>query len=633
MLCCTSVIAQHNCDLEVNAKSKKAYKKAKSAANSRLYAKANQYLKEAIDDQSDFVDAHFLLARISLEQKNENLAAQNFKKVIEICADYSPEVYWLLANIEFNGGLYKEAEQNFKTYLTFVNLDPKNRTLAQERLKKAIFLNQMYSNPVPFQPTLVQGISTSEDEYLSIFSPDNELALFVRRGVRQEKGMLASSTLEEFVMAKTDSNGIFNKGELMPYPFNLNRNQGSASLTIANNEMYLSICEIVDNYNNCDLFYTFIDKGFWGDLKRLKYPVNTPSSWESQPSISSDGNTLIFTSARMGGVGKTDLYSVQKNENGEWTNLQSLSFNTEGSEKSPFLHPDGKTLYFSSDGLQGLGGYDIFYCKLDSNGEWTTPKNIGFPINSEQDDLGFFVSTDGKNAYFSSNKLEGAGGLDLYSFSLYKEARPERVLMLKGEVLDKEGEPVQNSYLEIKSLKSNKVERVEVNARDGKYVGLVTLDKDEDVLVTVNGKGYAFNSTYINADDRAFESPSDLDFDLSKIEVGKAFKINNIYFSTDSFNLNKKAKIILNSFVEFLQANPSVRIAVHGHTDSDGDQKLNLELSTKRAEQVHNYIKDMGVEAGRLQFKGFGETKPLQSNNSEEGKSANRRTEFFVVGK
>ena len=115
MLCCTSVMAQHNCDLEVNAKSKKAYKKAKSAANSRLYAKANQYLKEAIDDQSDFVDAYFLLARISLEQKNENLAAQNFKKVIEICADYSPEVYWLLANIEFNGGLYKEAEQNFKT--------------------------------------------------------------------------------------------------------------------------------------------------------------------------------------------------------------------------------------------------------------------------------------------------------------------------------------------------------------------------------------------------------------------------------------------------------------------------------------------------------------------------------------
>ena len=163
--------------------------------------------------------------------------------------------------------------------------------------------------------------------------------------------------------------------------------------------------------------------------------------------------------------------------------------------------------------------------------------------------------------------------------------------------------------------------------------GLVTLDKDEDVLVTVNGKGYAFNSTYINADDRAFESPSDLDFDLSKIEVGKAFKINNIYFSTDSFNLNKKAKIILNSFVEFLQANPSVRIAVHGHTDSDGDQLLNLELSTKRAEQVHNYLKDMGVEASRLQFKGFGETKPLQSNNSEEGKSANRRTEFFVVGK
>jgi len=466
-----------------------------------------------------------------------------------------------------------------------------------------------------------------------VFSPDNELAFFVRRGEREVKGMISKETLEDFVIAKIDSNGVFNSGELMPYPFNLKRNQGGATVNIKNDEMYLSVCEVIDGYNNCDLFYTNIQKGFWTDLKRLKYPINTPDSWESQPSVSSDGNTLIFTSARRGGVGKTDLYSVRKNEDGQWVDLQSLSINTEGSEKSPFLHPDGKTLYFSSDYHQGMGGFDIFYCKKDSLGYWSEPKNIGYPINSEFDDLGFFVSTDGKKAYFSSNKFKGAGGLDLYSFALHKQARPQRVLLIKGEVLDKEGEPVKNSFVEIKSLKTNKIEKIEVSQRDGKYVGLLTLDENEDALVTVKAKDYAFNSRYIDGDDRDFESPSKLDFEVSKIEKGKAFKINNIYFSTDSFHLSQKAKYILNSFAQFLEINTSVEIAVYGHTDSDGNEQLNIDLSSKRAKQVHDYLIEMGISKNRLSYKGFGESKPLLSNDSEKGKSVNRRTEFYVVDK
>ena len=160
----------------------------------------------------------------------------------------------------------------------------------------------------------------------------------------------------------------------------------------------------------------------------MKYPINKNDSWESQPTISSDGNTLIFSSIREGGVGGSDIYSVNRDENGKWGNLQSLSINTEGNEKSPFLHPDSETLYFSSDTHLGLGGLDIFIAK-DSTGNWTNPVNIGYPINSENDDLAFFVSTDGKTAYFSSNKLSGVGGWDLYEFPLYKSARPEKVLL------------------------------------------------------------------------------------------------------------------------------------------------------------------------------------------------------------
>ena len=173
-------------------------------------------------------------------------------------------------------------------------------------------------------------------------------------------------------------------------------------------------------------------------------------------SISSDGNTLIFSSIREGGRGGSDLYSVNRDENGNWGNLKSLNINTEGSEKSPFLHPDGQTLYFSSDTHLGLGGLDIFYCKKDSAGNWSNPVNIGYPINSENDDLAFFVSTDGKTAYFSSNKLSGAGGWDLYEFPLYKAARPQKVLFIKGDVKAEQGEMLFDAIVELKSMNSKK---------------------------------------------------------------------------------------------------------------------------------------------------------------------------------
>ena len=195
-----------------------------------------------------------------------------------------------------------------------------------------------------------------------------------------------------------------------------------------------------------------------------------------------------------------------------------MSFNTLGDEKSPFLHPDNQTLYFSSNGHRGLGGLDIFYVKKDTAGNWGEPQNIGYPINSEADDLGFFVSTDGKTAYFASNKLEGKGGWDVYHFPLYKEARPERVLFLKGDVLNESGEPLNAASVEIKSMKDNSTFEVDVDVETGRYVAAVVLDKDEDVIVTVKDDFYAFNSQYVSATDEGFESPGKLDFDMMKVQ-------------------------------------------------------------------------------------------------------------------
>lgn len=627
-----TLLAQDNCDLDVNVTAKKHYKKAKRLLEDMRFSESTKYLNKAVDVQDDYSDAYYLLGRIYDIKENKEQAQFNYEKTIDICPMHSPEVYWNLATLTFESQSYALSKKYYTTYLQFMSLPDENRAKAREQIKLVDFYHSLYSSPVPFDPKPVKGICTKGDEYLTALSPDNELAYYTRRSTKQEIGMLREETVEEFTFSKL-VDGSFDKGKKMPYPFNMRPNEGGPSLSIDNRELFFTICANEKGYKNCDIYYSKKKYENWSDLKRLKYPINKNDSWESQPTISSDGNTLIFSSIREGGVGGSDIYSVNRDENGKWGNLQSLSINTEGNEKSPFLHPDSETLYFSSDTHLGLGGLDIFYCKKDSTGNWTNPVNIGYPINSENDDLAFFVSTDGKTAYFSSNKLSGVGGWDLYEFPLYKSARPEKVLFVKGEVKAEQGELLFDAVVELQSMKTKQITKIEVNQESGQYVGLVNVEEDEDYMITVKSKDYAFNSQYILSTDDTFQKPANLDFKMQAIDEGKSFRINNIYFNTDAFNLNSQAQNVLNSFADFMKLNPSVYVAIHGHTDNVGDEKSNLDLSSKRAKAVHDYLIEIGVNSSRLSYQGFGELKPLVSNDDLSGKATNRRTEFYIIKK
>ena len=627
-----TVFAQDNCNLDVDATAKRHYNKAKRLAEDLRYSESLRNLNKAIDIQANYPNAFFLMGRIYELRKDMDNAKTYYEKTIEQCPMHSPLVYWFLGTAEMERKSFKQAKTYFSSYLEFLSLAEENKAMARQQLKAATFYDDLYSNPVPFSPKPVKGICTPNDEYLSAFSPDNEFAYFTRRSTKKELGMLRAETVEEFMISQ-NKNGVFDSGEKMSVPFNLRSNEGGPCLTIDNRELFFTICSNEKGYKNCDIYYSKMKYENWSDLQRLKYPINKSDSWESQPTISSDGNTLIFSSIRNGGVGASDLYSVTRGEDGEWGDIKSLNINTEGNEKSPFLHPDSETLYFSSDTHLGLGGLDIFYCKKDSTGDWTRPINIGYPINSDSDDLAFFVSTNGKTAYFSSNKLSGVGGWDLYEFPLYKSARPEKVLFLKGDVKAEEGELLFDAVVEVKSMKTNKITRVEVNQESGQYVGVVNVEEDEDVMVTVKSKDYAFNSRYISTNDKEFQQPTKLDFEMQAIAEGKSFRINNIYFDTDAFNLNAQAQNVLNSFVDFMALNPTVSVAIHGHTDDVGKNSSNLDLSSKRAQSVHDYLIEIGVDSDRLSFKGFGESKPLVTNVSDKGKATNRRTEFFITKK
>ena len=513
---------------------------------------------------------------------------------------------------------------------TEIGLKPRLKEEAAFTLENAKILAKIMSDTVPYNPEIVEGVSTKADEYLPLISPDQELALYTRRGLRDEYGVVIKKS-EDFVFSEGNMDG-FNEGKEMSYPFNQNNNEGGATITIDNKILYFTICsQFYSSYDNCDIYYVEKEEnGNWSELKPMK-TVNNPKSWESQPSISSDGNSLVFASDRRGGFGGTDLYVVKKDKFGYWGAPQNMGdvINSKLNEKTPFFHVDGETMYYASQKFPSLGGYDMFISKLGEDGNWKEPQNLGYPINSENDELGMFVTTDGKTAYFCSNKLEGVGGWDLYSFDLYDKVKPERVLFLKGDIKDSDGLLVDSVSLELKNLTTNEVTKISVDG--GKFVSALTLEETDDVIITFNKDGYAFNSHYISSNDENFTGPSRMDIEIDKVKSGQTFELNNIYFKTDSFNLNFASRAILTEFAIYLKSNSELKLLISGHTDDIGSREKNLILSTNRARSVYEYLIEKGVDAKRLSFKGYGEDKPLYDNRTKEGRSKNRRTECTII--
>ena len=334
---------------------------------------------------------------------------------------------------------------------------------------------------------------------------------------------------------------------------------------------------------------------------------------------------------RKGGFGASDLYIIRRNTKGGWGGPENLgkNINSRKNEKSPFLHTDNETLFFASDQFPSIGGYDIFFSRKDSLGVWQKPQNIGFPINTISDELGLFVSTDGKKAYFSSNQLEGVGGWDLYAFDLYDAAKPKKVLFLKGELKDEAGQLVDNATLEIKNLNNKGTHIVQV--KNGEYAAAYTLDEGDDVLLTITKQGFAFNATYISSEDEILDSPSELDLNIQYLEKNKAFRLDDIYFATNSFSLNPVSKEILIAFADYLILNKNLKVAIHGHTDNVGSASDNLVLSENRAKAVFQYLLDYGLTNDRLSYKGVGEQNAVSSNDTSYGRAKNRRTEFVIL--
>lgn len=594
-------------------------------------------------------------------------AAEIFQEVIDLCPSYSPMAYYSVGYVYYIQDKKAESLIWFEKFLNYEKQFPnesrdkyppnykKIKSTVEEILPELQSKELLMADKKPFNPKKVVNVSTAMSEYLPMLSPDNELIFYTRKVNKNTAAAVRSNIMEQFTVSqRPDWNSLFNGGDGLSAPFNTGEfdNYGGVSLSVDNKEMIICACKqegakdqfaAQEPYLNCDLYsttYMRTGKGgndyVWTELKNLGTGVNGKKSWEAQPTLSADGNTLYFTKLSAYTM-KEDIYYSERQADGSWGAAKPMTeLNTRGRDKAPFLHQDSQTLYFASDtdpdceGCRlGIGGLDIFYSRFGADGKWSTPKNIGYPINSENDEVGLFVSTDGHYAYFSSR--DDRGQHDIYRFELYAEARPQKVALIKGELKDDNGKPVEDATIEIAYSNKEDIQEVKVNGNDGKYAAIVNVDDDSDVMVTVKKKDHAFDSKIITKEEIVkTEVKKGVELEVKKMEVGKAFTINDILYATASYELSNRSKFILKGFARFLKENPNIKVTIQGHTDDVGNDKTNLKLSDNRAKGVKDFLVSLGIEKDRLKSQGFGESKPKVPNNSDANRAVNRRTDFVI---
>lgn len=638
---------------------KKKAKKYYEIAESQGFKGKESYfnLRKAIEEDENFSEAFLRLGEINRdlylqksrsagEQKSaenyENRMVEYFQLAIEHCPEIeNHRILYILGEHFYDKKDYATAKPYFSEYLAN-HLNDKNNQL---RDRSQFYLNriqtyfEIVNKPVDFRPVKVKGASSENDEYLPALSPDNKYLFYTRHQRIDSKSGIGNVDREIFIRSKNNYDGSFSSGEFMPEPFNKGQYQGGASISVDNKLIFVTVIENINvngyGFANGDIYYTEFKEGFWSDLKSAGPNINNERIWEGQPSISADNKTLYFTRAIDRVIpgehyGRMDIYKSERQADGTWGPSKNLGpeINTIGNEKSPFIHSDSYTLYFSSDEHVGMGGFDIFYSKMDENEKFTPVKNLGYPINTEEDEHGFIVSTDGRLGYFSS--LIDEESLDIYSFELYEDARPEHVVFVKGETISGK-DALDGLEIKLKNVVTQKEVEAVLDKETGEYVGVIAVKENEDVLMTAKKDGYAFTSQYISSNEAVIGKPVQANMEVKEIKKGETYKINNINFATNSYELNNSIKAIMEEFGEFLVRNSNLEVVLQGHTDNVGNATSNLVLSDKRAGAVYNYLIELGVAKERLSYKGYGSSRPLGDNRTEEGRLLNRRTEFLVI--
>jgi outer membrane protein OmpA-like peptidoglycan-associated protein len=617
----------------------KRYEAGEACMRARKWACAESEFTKAAAADDRFAEPRLMLAELYEEMGKDDEAIARYREVMSIAPRLFPAAQLHLADLEFRAGQYGEAEKNYKEYLQ-AEKEPQRRARARLGLENCAFAAQAVQRPVPFAPkNLGPGVNTADPEYYPCVTADDGTLIFTRRVA--EPSIAVYGMQEDFYVSHRDADGKWRTAEPVRTVNTKQYNEGAGTLTPDGRFIIFTKCATEDGsyggglrgLGSCDLFISRRIGDRWSEPVTLGPPVNS-RAWESQPSMASDGRTLYFVrgSQSGGGIRNMDIYSSVMQPDGSWSKPEKLgpNVNTPYQEESVQIHPDGRTLYFSSNGHPGMGGLDIFVSRKQDDGSWGPAMNLGWPINTSADENSLLVSASGELAYFASDRPGGHGDLDLYSFELYPEARPLPVTYIQGRVTDKTtGKPVE-AEVELYDLTTGELA---TGAYSDPTTGtfLVCLPMGRSYALNASSEGYLFFSENYDVPSTTLAAPFRLDVALSPITAGSVIALRNVFFNTASHELLPASNAELAKLVQLLRANPSLRIELGGHTDNVGGHAANMALSDRRAKAVRDHLIDQGIDAARITAKGYGETRPVATNDTEEGRALNRRTEVTVL--
>lgn len=612
---------------KINKKAVESYNKALEKAQDGRYKDAIPLLQEAIQRDGKYIEAYLSLAGVYGQTRDHENSILTYEKAFELDRNYTAE-YRLPYSINLAGlGQFQKAYDVITAYLENYNPGPNTKKAAEYRKKTYQFaLDFEKNNPdkaYVFTPVnMGDAINSKESEYFPTIPIESDKIVYTRR----------LNNFNEDFFGSVKRGNTWSPSQPLPGNINTPQNEGAQTISQDANWLIYTGCNREGGYGGCDLYISYLTNEGWSEAINLGNKINT-EHWDSQPSLSPDKRSLYFASRRPEGYGGSDIYVTNLGANGKWSAAENLGaeINTAGDESSPFIHADNQTLYFTSNTLPGYGEEDLFLVRKGANGKWGKPQNLGYPINTIHHEGTLFIAADAKTAYYSSDRSDTRGGLDIYSFNLREDIRPNKTLWVKGKVFDQKTTTGLPSAVELIDLATKEIISKVQTDETGNY--LITLPVGKDYAFNVNRKGYLFYSDNYSLKEKASDSVYKKDIPLQPIEIAAGVVLKNIFFDFNKFELKSQSQVELDRLVQLLNDNPTVKIRIEGHTDNIGKAPDNLKLSENRAKSVVTYLVSKGVTATRLSSKGFGATKPIAANEDESGRAQNRRTEMKVTAK
>ncbi|PIB34303.1 hypothetical protein BFP72_02080 [Reichenbachiella sp. 5M10] len=623
--------AQYTSYHSEDKKALRDYEEARQLLKRAQFREAMEPMLDAVERDPDFIEVWLALGSASNRLGWDSLSFVYFKKAIRIDPDYpkSKYAYHAIGEQFYKDAVYDSAEAYLEHYLRTIPGDTRTETAARAMILDCRFAQQAIQSPFDYNlQELGAHANSFELQYFPSYSVDMQRLYFTRRVG------LDNYDDEDIYYCDRDST---TRGWTMPQSLSPNinseNNEGAGSVSADGRTLVFTSCDGVRGFGSCDIYTAEKVGEDWSTPRNIGKAINS-GAWEAQPSLSADGRTLLFVSNRRAGFGGKDIWISVKDKKGDWQPAFNLGkeINTSKDEISPFIHANGETIYFASNGREGLGGFDIYMSEVAQDSVWSDPVNLGAPLNDANDQVSLHIGSDGKSGVYTVEKSTTQGFRSkLYAFDLPDSFRVTREsAYLRGKVIDHESKKPLSSTIQVFKLSDDHFySQLESDPTNGEYT--LVLTEGYRYGIYVSAPGYLFvDFSFSLADLQSFDRNL-LDIELQPIQVGASSTLGNIFFDHDDYRLKEESMSELRVVYYFLKRNPNVVMEIAGHSDSQGEESYNLKLSTQRAKTVYDFLLSKGIRASQLTFRGYGESQPKTTERSEAAQAKNRRIEFLVL--